>query len=106
MAESFLLTGPVEVQFTGYRQDGSTVGITFTTDGVMDGSGPLTDFETFHFDTDSSNLLRVEIPTSDWALDNLVFSVIPEPGTWGLVVVGSLLLGFRRLTRVRSRLGQ
>lgn len=91
LAEGVGTVGPVAVQFTGYRHDGSTVTNIFTTDGIMDGTGPLNDFETFHFGAEFSNLLRVEIPTSYWALDNLVFSIVPEPNTLALLSSGLLL---------------
>ena len=77
----------VTVPFIGYRADGSVVNASFTTDGIIDGTGPLVDFQTFHFGPEFSNLSRVEIPTFGWSLDNLV--VVPEPGTWGLILLGA-----------------
>jgi len=68
----------VTVPFVGYRSDGSVVNASFTTDGIIDGTGPIADFQTFHFCPQFSNLTRVEIPTYGWSLDNLV--VVPEPG--------------------------
>ena len=75
------------VHFIGYRFDGSIVTQDFTTDGIIDGTGPGVDFETFHFGPEFSGLTRVEIPTFGWSLDNLV--VVPEPGTWSLIILGA-----------------
>jgi hypothetical protein len=96
LAESSVTVGQVPVQFIGYRHDGSIVTNIFTTDGIMDGTNPLSDFETFHFGAEFSDLLRVEIPTTfSWALDNLVFSVVPEPSTLALVCSGLVLWTLR-----------
>jgi hypothetical protein len=45
---------------TGYRVDGSIVVAQVTTDGIIDGVGPLADFQTFHF-RGFSSLIRLEI---------------------------------------------
>src|ERR1051326_3605242 len=66
---------PLRVRFVGYHPDGSTVTTNFTTDGVIDGTGPLADFENFYFDQEWTNLARVEIPSYGWSLDNLVVSI-------------------------------
>ncbi len=78
---------PMVVEFYGYRADGSTVTRTLTTDGIIDGTGPLADFETFSFGKDFFNVVRVEVPTDGWSLDNLVVSV-PEPGVGSLMLLG------------------
>ncbi|MCW5555293.1 MAG: hypothetical protein KIS67_24420, partial [Verrucomicrobiae bacterium] len=46
---STVVPDAVTVQFVGYRWHGGTVSTSFTTDGIIDGTGPLADFETFHF---------------------------------------------------------
>lgn len=61
------------------------------TDGIIDGTGPLADFQTFSFGPEFSSLTRVEIPTYGWSLDNLVVA-IPKPGRWALLILGSLFL--------------
>ena len=97
---STLYPTPLTVPFVGYRPDGSTVTTKFTTDGIIDGTGPLADFQTFYFGPSFADLVRVEIPTYGWSLDNMVFSQVPEPATSALLLVGGLLLllgkGLRR----------
>jgi hypothetical protein len=85
---STVVPDAVTVSFIGYHPDGSTVTESFTTDGIIDGTGPLADFQTFNF-TSFTDLTRVEIPTYGWSLDNLVVSV-PEPMTTSLMVLGGL----------------
>ena len=89
---------PAAVRFVGYKPDGSTVTTNMTTDGIIDGTGPLADFETFTFGPEFSGLIRVEIPTALWSLDNLRIFV-PEPGTGALLVVGAAVLAVRFLKR-------
>ena len=84
---STVVPDAVTVHFIGYRVDGSIVTQDFTTDGIIDGTGPIADFQTFYFGPEFSNLIRVEIPTFPWSLDNLV--VVPEPGTWSLIILGA-----------------
>jgi hypothetical protein len=92
---------PRTVQFIGYRTDGNVVTAEFTTDGIMDGTGPLPDFQTFYFDNRFSDLLRFEVPSNTFALDNLVFyDVIPEPGAIPLLAVGA---GVFCALRLRTR---
>jgi hypothetical protein len=77
-------------RFIGYRPDGSTVTLDFTPDGIMDGTGPLADFQTFYFGPEWSGLTRVEVPYFG-SLDNLVVA-IPEPASGTLLLAGGLLL--------------
>ncbi len=88
------------MEFIGYHPDGSTVTTSFTTDGIIDGTGPLPDFQTFYF-TGFTDLTQVEIPASSWSLDNLVVSV-PEPSAGSLFLVACVMVGMvssRRLHR-------
>ena len=82
---------PRIVEFVGYRPDGTTVTTEFTTDGIIDGTGPLADFQSFYFDSRFADLLRIEVPTYRYALDNMVFSTIPEPSSYALMVLGATL---------------
>jgi len=99
---SSLYSFPKTVQFVGHRPDGSTVTAEFTTDGIIDGTGPLPDFQTFYFDQRFSVLVRFEVPIHTYALDNLVFfDVIPEPTTATLMALGADLLAFHFLKSKR-----
>lgn len=100
LAEFSVTVTNTTVRFVGYRYDGSVVTTDLTTDGIIDGTGPLPDFETFYFGSEFSGLERVEIPTYGWSLDNLVVSV-PEPAGGTLLVAGGLLLGALRGFRGR-----
>jgi hypothetical protein len=94
---STLYNYPATIQLIGYRSDGSTVTANLTTDGIIDGNGPLADFETFSFGPEFSDLKRVEIPSYGWCLDNLVVSV-PEPSVVSLMLIGGLLF-YKRLRK-------
>ena len=54
--------------------------ITFTIDGVIDGNGPLADFQTFAFPPHWQNLLRLRFTESRFAFDNVVLvgSTVPD----------------------------
>ncbi len=91
---STVVPDAVTVPFVGYRQDGTVVTTNFTTDGIIDGTGPLADFQTFQFGPEFTGLTRVEIPTYGWSLDNLYLSIsIPEPAAGGLLLLGAALVG-------------
>jgi len=90
---------PLIVPFIGYRQDGSSVQTSFMTDGLIDGTGRLADFQTFYFGSEFSNLTRVEIPAWGWSLDNLVVAV-PEAGTYALLILG---IGMAAIWRFKRR---
>lgn len=96
---STLYQEPLSVHFVGYRLDGSMVTRDIITDGIIDGAGPIPDFQTFTFGADFSNLVRVEIPTSPWSLDNLVVA-IPEPSTSGILALGAAML-WRRIRSLK-----
>lgn len=97
---STLYNFPRVVQFIGYRSDGSVVTTEFTTDGIIDGTGPLSDFQTFYFNKEFSDLVRFEVPSNTYAMDNLVFfDVVPEPGVTALGLLGGVILAGWRLIR-------
>jgi hypothetical protein len=97
---STVVPNAATVQFVGYRLDGSTVTTSFTTDGNIDGTGPLNDFETFFFGPEFSSLIRVEIPSAGWSLDNLFVTPIPEPSTCALLFIAGLMLCARRFSKL------
>jgi hypothetical protein len=99
---STVVPDAVTVPFVGYRHDGSMVITSFTTDGIIDGTGPLADFQTFHLGPEFTGLTRVEIPTYGWSLDNLYVSItIPEPGAGGLLLLGAALAGLSSTNKNR-----
>ena len=91
---STVVPDAVTVSFIGYHPDGSNVTTSFTTDGVIDGTGPLKDFQTLNFGSGWTDLTRVEIPTDGWSLDNLVVTV-PEPGLGTLLALWTLAAFYR-----------
>jgi hypothetical protein len=97
---STVVPNAATVHFVGYRFDGSILSTDLTTDGIIDGTGPLPDFQTFNFDSRFADLVRVEVPRYGWSLDNLVFRNVPEPSAGALLLAGGLFLwAFRRCSR-------
>jgi hypothetical protein len=95
---SDIVRSPVTVHFVGYRQDGTVVTDDITTAGIFNGVAPV--FTNFTFDPGFSGLVRVEIPTIAWSLDNLTLRRdVPEPRTAALVGVAAALLGVRLFKR-------
>ena len=90
---------PYAGSFVGYLPDGSTVSTNFSASGLV--------FQTFQFGPEFSGLTRVEIPSAIpwtyWAVDNLVFSAIPEPSTLMLFGVGGCFLAANLIRKRVSR---
>ena len=86
---------PYVGSFVGYLPDGSTVSTNFSASGLA--------FQTFNFGSEFSGLTRFEIAPALWAVDNLVFSAVPEPSTVGLFGMGALFLAVNRICKRRSR---
>jgi hypothetical protein len=72
---STVYANPLTVVFTGHKVDGSTVTQSFRTDGIIDGTGPLEDFQTFTFDSSFTNLTKVVANTSLLMADNIAVIV-------------------------------
>ena len=95
---SDIVRDPVTVHFVGYRPDGTVLTDAITTAGIFNGIAPV--FTNFSFDPAFSGLVRVEIPTIAWSLDNLTLRrSVPEPGTGALLLVGAVLVGLRSSKR-------
>lgn len=67
---STLFATPREIVFQGWREDGTAVSQTFITDGIIDGVGVLEDFQTFAFAPEFAGLVRVEVWTDLYSLEN------------------------------------
>ena len=91
----------VRVRFVGYRRDGTVVTTDLLTDGIMDGTGPLSDFQTLNFGPEFFGVYQVQIPTHGFHLDNLVV-VIPEPGALHLLALGAGIFCSIRLRKKKS----
>lgn len=81
---------PVTVQLVGYWPSGVSARRTYTTDGVIDGTGPLADFQTFYSQT-FFGVNRLEITGDTFSLDNLTVGVVPEPASGALILAGGLV---------------
>lgn len=92
---STLYQEPKVIQFVGYKSGGQVVTTEFTTDGIIDGTGPLADFQTFYFDSRFEDIIRLEVPTVGIALDNLVVQSVPEPQTSLLLLTAAAVLSRR-----------
>lgn len=88
--------GPIAITFNGFRADGAMVSQTFTV-----GGGGSSSFQTCYFNPDfGGGLVRVEIPSPAWAMDNLVW--VPEPSPYALLGFGLLALARRCFNRHRT----
>lgn len=72
---STVFSNPKLVTFTGYRNDDTTVSKSFILDGVIDGTGPLVDFQTFTFPDTFKNLVRLEAGNPPYMMDNIVVTL-------------------------------
>lgn len=69
---STVFNRPTPITWIGYKQDGSQVNTTFNIDGIIDGSGPLFDFETFTFPPTFEQIVRLECTAELFSVDNIV----------------------------------
>jgi hypothetical protein len=93
---STVFTSPKTVTFTGNKAGGGTVNTTFVTDGIIDGNGPLVDFQTFTFPSTFSNLSSVTTTTATFSFDNVNVTIVPEPSGVAFLFAGVLMLITRR----------
>ncbi len=88
-------TAPVSITFNGFKPGDVIVSQTFTV-----GGGGSSSFQRVTFGPDfAQGLLRVEIPSPAWAMDNVVWT--PEPGVGGFLALGLGAVGIRRFMRAR-----
>jgi len=86
---STLFIEPRTVTIVGHKTNGATVRRNVILDGIMDGPGPLVEFETFTFEEEFSNLSHVEIPSTRYTMDNVVVA----PGTGAATLIGLEVTG-------------
>lgn len=90
----------MSVGFTGYFSSGPPVTTSFSLDGVIDGTGPLADFQTFYFPSSFENIIRLESTTNFFSADKLLVSV-PEPSRACLLMFALTLAAVTRGRRDR-----
>ena len=87
---------PQTIIFVGHKTDDTTVTAEFMLDGVIDGTGPLADFETFSFGADFKDLKFVEVPSVGYSMDNVFLVPVPDLPTFILLGLSTLILRNRR----------
>ncbi len=81
VTESLISAGAHELEIIGTHSDTSTVTRNVTLDLILDGSGPLADFETLPFDYQWTDLSSVSIKAlsgsreAEWGIDNMVITM-------------------------------
>lgn len=96
LAEYSIWDDQQEIVFVGHKTDDTTVTAEFMLDGVIDGIGPLADFETFSFGADFKDLKFVEVPSVIYSMDNVFLVPVPDLPTFMLLGLGTLILRNRR----------
>lgn len=71
LAEYSTVAIPGYVDFEGIKSDGSRVNLRFVPDGIIDGDGPVNDFQTVNFPADWSDIIRLQMLHGKVALDNI-----------------------------------
>lgn len=92
-------SSPISIDFSGYFSGGGVVTTSFQLDGIVDGAGGADDFETWFFPASFAGIVRLESTSTLYSMDNLVVTIVPEPGTWLLMSIGAVALAFRKMTR-------
>jgi hypothetical protein len=91
---------PVEISVIGTTYLGETISGMFVTDGIIDGSGPLADFEHVTFGSQWLNLRSVQFEHDNaFSMDNIEveIGVVPEPSTGLLIGLGLVALTNKRV---------
>ena len=85
--------GPVSLELVGYGSMGLRMTNYIDVGSFLDRrANQLPDFQTFYPDLQFGDLYRVDILADHWSLDNVVISVVPEPSTGALGVLGAACL--------------
>lgn len=82
---------PRNVTFFGTRSDSSIVSVEFMLDGILDGIGPIVDFQTFYFPETFTDLIYLQADAVGMAIDNLTIHTVPEPTSGVILGVGMFL---------------
>lgn len=69
------------INVQGTKADLSTVTASFTLDGLIDGSGPIKDFQSFVFPSSFRDLISASFNSDYLSLDNLCFETVTAPAT-------------------------
>lgn len=95
-----------QVSLTGNQFGGGVLSSLITLDGIADGPGGANDFQTIALGG-WTNLMSVTITGinangafGDYSIDNLLVNVVPEPGTYALMLAGLGLVGFMARRRI------
>ncbi len=75
---SISIGAPEPVVFMGTKPDGSMVDFAVTLDGVRDGPGGEADFQHVQFPATFANIVKLEVPTARWSMDNFSFDTLPS----------------------------
>ena len=99
---SFALPGEQQtVTFTGLKSNDTWVSQDFLIDGLIDGNGNISDYETFVFSPEFTNLKQVDINSTMFSMDNLNITAIPVPAAALLFISG--FIGLTGLAGQKSR---
>lgn len=80
------------VTFLGTRSDSSIVSVEFMLDGILDGIGPMVDFQTFYFPETFADLVYLQADASGMVIDNLAIQTVPEPTSSVILGAGITIL--------------
>ena len=79
------------LEVIGYKSMGVMVTNYLTVDSLADRrANNLSDFQTFYLSSQFQNVYRVDVVTSQWSLDNVVISGVPEPSSCALILLGGM----------------
>jgi len=86
---STLFAKPKTITLVCHKTDGTVETANFTVDGLIDGPGGISDFETFAFGPEFTEISYVEVPTTGYSMDNVVLAQLPGYETLiGLEITG------------------
>ncbi len=79
----------MNVRFDCHKTDGTVQTSSFALDGLIDGPGGISDFETFTFGPEFTEISYVKVPTTTYSMDNVMFVQLPGYETLiGLEITG------------------